>query len=113
MSQNDVFSRLMEEYGKLEEEEEEEEREKRVAKRKKNEDQGEEGSAEESGVKKGGPALMQIEERNTGAVTWDVYRKYLGFAGGVIWAPFILILLTLTQGAQGPCLSNLIMKFVV
>ena len=58
-------------------------------------------------TEEGGPkmnsnmALMQTEERNTGAVKWTVYQKYLGFAGGVIWAPIIVLLLTLTQGAQG------------
>ena len=46
-------------------------------------------------------SLMQTEERNTGAVTWTVYQKYLGFAGGMIWAPIIVLLLMLTQGAQG------------
>lgn len=45
--------------------------------------------------------LMQLEERNVGAVSWDVYKKYLRFAGGVVWAPGILVLLLLTQGNQG------------
>jgi len=59
-------------------------------------------SMEESGPKQNSNmALMQTEERNTGAVTWTVYKKYLGFAGGMIWAPVIVLLLTLTQGAQG------------
>jgi len=59
-------------------------------------------STEESGPEKNSNmALMQTEERNTGAVTWTVYKKYLGFAGGMIWVPVIVLLLTLTQGAQG------------
>ena len=45
--------------------------------------------------------LMQLEERNVGAVSWDVYKKYLRCAGGLVWAPVILILLTLTQANQG------------
>jgi ATP-binding cassette subfamily C (CFTR/MRP) protein 1 len=45
--------------------------------------------------------LMQLEERNVGAVSWDVYKKYLRFSGGLIWAPVILFLLILTQGNQG------------
>ena len=44
--------------------------------------------------------LMQIEERNTGAITWSIYHRYLRFAGSVAWAPFLL-LLTLNQVAQG------------
>jgi hypothetical protein len=48
-----------------------------------------------------GAALMQVEERNTGAVTWGIYSKYLRFAGGRVWAPVIVFLLTLTQAAQG------------
>jgi ATP-binding cassette subfamily C (CFTR/MRP) protein 1 len=44
---------------------------------------------------------MQLEERNVGAVSWDVYKKYLCFAGGLVWAPVILALLTLTQANQG------------
>ncbi|PPQ81812.1 hypothetical protein CVT25_013648 [Psilocybe cyanescens] len=98
MTNSQVFSRLMDEYGNLEVEEEDQE--KSAAKRKTKGDKSANGGTEEAGVKKGNPALMQLEERNTGAVTWSVYKKYLGFAGGVIWAPFILGLLTLTQGAQ-------------
>jgi hypothetical protein len=43
-------------------------------------------------------ALMQEEERNTGAVEWNVYKKYLRSAGGLIWAPVIGALLLITQG---------------
>lgn len=46
-------------------------------------------------------ALMQAEERNTGAVSWSTYSRYLNFAGGLFWAPVIILLLALTQGAQG------------
>ncbi|KAF8882127.1 P-loop containing nucleoside triphosphate hydrolase protein [Infundibulicybe gibba] len=50
--------------------------------------------------KKANAVLMQAEERNTGSVSWDTYKKYLRFAGGIFWAPVILILLTITQAAQ-------------
>ncbi|KAF9473172.1 P-loop containing nucleoside triphosphate hydrolase protein [Pholiota conissans] len=43
-------------------------------------------------------ALMEDEERNVGAVTWDVYKKYLRNAGGLIWAPILLVLLVLVEG---------------
>ncbi|KDR79232.1 hypothetical protein GALMADRAFT_243140 [Galerina marginata CBS 339.88] len=42
-------------------------------------------------------ALMEAEERNTGAVSWIVYKKYLLSAGGLFWAPVILLLLLLGQ----------------
>ena len=50
---------------------------------------------------KGSAALMTEEERNRGAVPTSVYTQYLKFAGGVIWAPVIILLLTLSQGASG------------
>ncbi|KAF8962130.1 multidrug resistance-associated ABC transporter [Flammula alnicola] len=101
MSNSIIFSRTMDEYGSLETEfNGEEEASKPRTKRKDKKDSAADDSTEEGGPKKPNAALMQIEERNTGAVTWTVYRKYLGFAGGVIWAPFILLLLVVTQGAQ-------------
>ncbi|KAF8066646.1 multidrug resistance-associated ABC transporter [Lyophyllum atratum] len=94
MGDSVVFSRLMEEYGSLDEEKEHDGKERDA--RKGTKDEQEEGADE----KKPGAALMQAEERNTGSVTWDVYAGYLRFAGGIVWAPIIIILLTLTQGAQ-------------
>ena len=46
-------------------------------------------------------ALMQVEERNTGAVTWNTYTRYLTYAGGVVWVPIILGLLLLDEAARG------------
>jgi ATP-binding cassette subfamily C (CFTR/MRP) protein 1 len=54
--------------------------------------------------------LMQLEERNIGAVSWDVYKKYLRFGGGLIWVPVISALLILTQANQGWCRISLILK---
>jgi hypothetical protein len=45
--------------------------------------------------------LMQEEERNTGAVAWDIYKKYLENAGGIIWAPVIGALLLMVEGNNG------------
>ena len=45
--------------------------------------------------------LMQLEERNVGAVSWSVYKKYLHFAGGLFWVPVILALLILAEANQG------------
>lgn len=55
---------------------------------------------------KDGPAkprnqLMAEEERNRGAVPASVYTKYLKHAGGVFWGPFIILVLSLMQGASG------------
>ncbi len=46
-------------------------------------------------------ALMRTEERNTGSVTWMTYRDYLRVAGGVTWAPILLLLLVLNQCSRG------------
>jgi len=93
MKDSVVFARLMDDYGNLEQQ-------------KKMEDSREvqEGVPENSHKhddKKAAVDLMQDEERNIGAVTWTIYAKYLRFAGGLFWAPLILLLLTLSQGAQG------------
>jgi ATP-binding cassette, subfamily C (CFTR/MRP), member 1 len=45
--------------------------------------------------------LMQAEERFTGAVTWDVYKKYLNYAGGIGWVSIIVGLLVLDEAARG------------
>ncbi|KAJ7890947.1 multidrug resistance-associated ABC transporter [Mycena olivaceomarginata] len=44
--------------------------------------------------------LMQVEERNTGAVTWTVYRRYLVYAGSVMWAFIVAALLISDQGSS-------------
>ncbi|KAJ7100917.1 multidrug resistance-associated ABC transporter [Mycena belliarum] len=84
-----VFSRLMEDYGKIDELEQSASGKGSKA-----------PAADAAAEKKDQAALMQAEERNTGAVTWETYQKYLKFAGGIAWAPILLLLLTLTQAAQ-------------
>ena len=96
MANSVVFSRLLDEYGNLEEAGD------GVAKDPTKEISGQTTDNLEDVVpKKTGGQLMQTEERNIGAVTWAVYRRYLQFAGGVLWVPLILLLLTLFQSAQG------------
>ncbi|KZP34073.1 multidrug resistance-associated ABC transporter, partial [Athelia psychrophila] len=89
MNNSVIFSRLMDEYGNLEQE-------KEIGPKAAKED------AIEKAVdsKKVETDLMTAEERETGAVSWSVYAKYLRFAGGLFWAPIILLLLILTQVAQ-------------
>ena len=88
-----VFARLMDEYGNLKQE-----KEILGSKRGKGAEAGDE--KDPADLKDGG-ALMSVEERATGAVGWDVYNRYLKYAGGMFWVPTILLLLTLSQGAQG------------
>ena len=92
-SDGPVFSRLMDEYGN---ESRKDNRKERIASLVNNGIEPFEykpNSAED--------VLMQLEERNIGAVSWEVYKKYLRFAGGVGWAPVVLILLNFSQGVQG------------
>ncbi|KAF9466008.1 multidrug resistance-associated ABC transporter [Collybia nuda] len=95
MKDSIVFSKLMDEYGSLE-------NEKGRVRLGARSGKGHAAASDtnEAEQKKIEAALMQAEERNTGAVTWDVYRKYLKFAGGVAWAPVILLLLALNEAAQ-------------
>ena len=46
-----------------------------------------------------GYALMQIEERNTGAISWKVYMGYMKAGKGQIILPILLLSLVLLQGA--------------
>lgn len=91
MKDSVVFSRLMEEYGNLEQEKQEEPIQPKDAELP--------GAAmHQKGTK---TELMSKEERALGAVSWSVYSKYLKFAGGLVWFPIILLLLILAQGSQG------------
>ena len=63
-------------------------------------------------------ALMEVEERNTGAVGWDVYTKYLRNAGGLFWIPVIGMLLAVNEAGNGGCIHwtfslNLLMMSIV
>ncbi|KAG6836959.1 hypothetical protein H0H93_000601, partial [Arthromyces matolae] len=89
MSDSVVFSRLMEEYGSLQEAENDENKKRRKG----------DGDSGDASQKKSDTGLMQIEERNTGSVPWSVYGSYLQFAGGILWAPVLLFLLALLQGS--------------
>ncbi|KZS90158.1 multidrug resistance-associated ABC transporter [Sistotremastrum niveocremeum HHB9708] len=90
------FARLIEEYGSME----------------KSEDTANDTAAKPSLTSEPGPkvggvgiaktrsALMSVEERETGAVTSTTYAKYLKAAGGLVWAPIMLVPLALAQAAQ-------------
>ena len=55
--------------------------------------------------------LIQVEERNTGAVTWTTYKRYFASAGGLVWVPIIFSLLTIYQACQGKCSPLLFREF--
>lgn len=94
MKDSVLFSRIMDEYGSQEKEENESEQVSEETK------EAPEARADKS-EKKGQTALMTAEERNRGAVTGETYRKYLRFAGSILWAPYIALLMALVQGAAG------------
>lgn len=91
MGSGTALSRLMDDYGNLEN--------KKQAISKMDLDNG----PVDDNLEKDNTAaeLMQLEERVTGAVEWNTYRRYLWFAGGIYWAPVIILLLILSQAAQG------------
>ncbi|RDB25946.1 Multidrug resistance-associated protein 1 [Hypsizygus marmoreus] len=94
MKDSTVFASLMEEYGSLDTKKGGSKLGTQV-----NIGQAIVESLDEKAKKEAEAALMQAEERNTGAVSWEVYKKYLRFAGGVVWAPIILGLLIANEGA--------------
>jgi hypothetical protein len=98
MANSVVFARLMEEHGNLESEPDQGDQSQGVRRKRMDKKDSKFDEAEPKNTDNG---LMQIEERNTGAITWSIYYRYLRFAGSVAWAPFLLFLLTLSQVAQG------------
>lgn len=58
-------------------------------------------AADETKTEKGQQqALMQEEERAVGAVSWLVYQKYIRYAGGLTWAPLVVMIVVLGQCSQ-------------
>ncbi|KAJ3537700.1 hypothetical protein NM688_g6639 [Phlebia brevispora] len=105
MADSVLFSHVMEEYGtqdKDDDDEEDEADKKGGGKRKEKV-----SDAEDKTDKK--DHLMQAEERLTGSVSSTVYVKYLRYAGGLIWAPILLLMLTAYQGSQ--VANNLFLGF--
>ncbi|KAF8154551.1 multidrug resistance-associated ABC transporter [Crassisporium funariophilum] len=93
LSDSIMFSRLIEEYGSAD------------SAGQSSQHSGEcEPDKQEGQIKKSlddvKDVLMQLEERNVGAVSWDIYKKYLRFAGGLTWVPLVLLLLMLTEGSN-------------
>jgi ABC-type multidrug transport system ATPase subunit len=57
---------------------------------------GEKGETKHDGISN---PMMQVEERNTGAISRAVYREYLRAGNGIIAIPLLLISLVFIQGA--------------
>ena len=90
MRDNVAFSRIMEEYGLLEQQETRTSVEETA-----------QASEADPSAEKVKDILMQEEERYRGSVTWKTYRDYLRFAGSSLWGPVFLILLILNECSSG------------
>lgn len=62
--------------------------------------EGEKKKAQKKKGRKPAGALMQQEEKATASVGWDVYAAYVRAAGSIWVAPFILLILIVSQGAN-------------
>ncbi|KAH8110164.1 multidrug resistance-associated ABC transporter [Phellopilus nigrolimitatus] len=100
MKDGKAFSQLIEEYGVLENEEGDEASESPDARTKPTANSQDIDSPEKPQDGKVKAQLMSEEERNRGAVPFSIYNQYLKHAGGAFWAPVIILLLTLMQGAS-------------
>ncbi|KAI0746725.1 multidrug resistance-associated ABC transporter [Daedaleopsis nitida] len=107
MVNGNMLSRLMEEHGSMDKQEDDaeahaaEEVQPGKPKRK--------GSLAVAPVQKTTQALMQDEERLTGAVSSSVYTKYFRFAGGALVFPLLFIWVFLAQASQ--VANNLFLGF--
>ncbi|KAH6913063.1 ATP-binding cassette transporter YOR1 [Coprinopsis sp. MPI-PUGE-AT-0042] len=107
MAHGKAFSQFVTEFGTNEEHKEEEEVseskddeaasvEEPLADVKKAEGDGEPAAVQQA---PSGPGLMQEEERNTGAVSLDVYKAYVRAGRGGLMMPTLFLSLALIQGA--------------
>jgi hypothetical protein len=92
MESNGEFAKFVTQFGSHEEGHEEE---KAIGDTKLDEDKKEESKKKISA----GQALIQAEERNTGAIAWSVYKVYGSAGRGQIIIPLLLLSLALVQGA--------------
>ncbi|KDR78881.1 hypothetical protein GALMADRAFT_244520 [Galerina marginata CBS 339.88] len=104
MGRGGEFSAFINEFGSAQEEEEKEEEAEEDAIASDSREDGPKAKKEKERMEKmkkavGGTALMQAEERNTGAIAWDVYKDYMKAGHGKVVIPMLLISLVLMQGA--------------
>ncbi|KAJ2912814.1 hypothetical protein MD484_g7600, partial [Candolleomyces efflorescens] len=86
-----AFSRIIEEYGRMEG--------GHATAETKNQAIAAHNPAE-SQLQEAKDALMQLEERNTGGVPWETYKRYASFLGGLFWIPLVILLLLLNQATS-------------
>lgn len=96
MESRGEFAKFITQFGATEEEEEEQQETEEdaieaVGEGKKGDDPTKKATA--------GAALMQAEERNTGAISWDVYKEYSAAGNGKVILPLLFLSLVLTQAA--------------
>ena len=101
MSQGGEFSKFIAEFGSSKEENEKqaEEDENAIDVSAKADSEGEIKKMEKMKMAVAGDALMQTEERNTGAISGKVYKSYLKAGKGKIILPFLFLSLVLFQGS--------------
>ncbi|KAF9466563.1 ABC transporter [Collybia nuda] len=90
------FSKFIHEFGSTEEEEEKEKTEEDLMA-----GEGQNMKENTEGRKKAtlGVGIMQAEERNTGAVNWEVYKAYSAAGKGKFVLPLLFFSIVLIQGA--------------
>jgi ABC-type multidrug transport system ATPase subunit len=88
MNSGKEFSRILNEFVSKDDEEEKEKKEVKAT------------TKEKKGKKATpGRSLMQAEERNTGAISVEVYKEYMKAGHGFITIPLLILALILMQGA--------------
>ena len=103
MANDHVFSKFVKEFGSKEEEHEDADEiayEVETEHEEKGPRMGRKAVAALKEQYEKGKTIMQDEERNTGSVTWKVYKDYLAAGNGYILVPALLLSLLLVQGAQ-------------
>jgi len=95
MANNGVFAKFVTEFGTSSESSSEETKTVEEGSEEKKEEDNEE--AKKPQTNKG---IMQTEERNTGAIAFEVYKTYLKAARGAILLPMLILALALMQGTM-------------
>ena len=92
MSQDGEFSKFIAEFGSSKEE-----NENAIEVTAKSDAEGELKKMQKMKTAVAGNALMQVEERNTGAISGKVYKSYLKAGKGQIMLPILLLSMVLLQ----------------
>ena len=92
-TENGEFARFMNEFGGKGENEKEKEEISEEETKEESENDPKKNAAQ-------GSALMQVEERNTGAIPWKMYKAYLSAANAAFVLPILFMSVVLLQGAS-------------